>query len=102
MNGLLADRRVEAHRSLDGFGRCLGAANHFDEWDDVGRIERVADYDPFGVLASRLDDTWRYARRTRGDDRIERCRLIDGREQLHLEVRTLRAVLLDEVGLFER
>src|SRR6478736_5593575 len=102
MNGLLADRCVEMHRLLDGFGRCLGAAHHFDQWDDVGRIERVADNDPFRVLAGRLNHTWRYARRARGDDRIEGRGFIDGREQLHLEVRSLGAVFLDEVDLRER
>ncbi len=53
---LLADRCVERHRALDdGLGR-LRPAHHFDEGNDVGRIERVADDAALGTLGAGLDD----------------------------------------------
>src|SRR6202167_1533911 len=68
----------------------------------MGRIERVADDYPLGVLASRLHHAWRYPRRARGDDGIDGRRFIHVREQLYFEIRSLGAVFLDEVGRCER
>ena len=44
----LADRRIELHRLLDGLGRCLAAADHFHQRNDVRRIERMPDEHTLG------------------------------------------------------
>ena len=58
-NGLLADRGIEGHCSLDRFRRRFGSANDFHERDDVRRVEGVPDEDTLGVLALRLHDARR-------------------------------------------
>ena len=62
----------------------------------------MSDQDTLRVLALRLDNTRRYPRRTRSDKRIERSGIVHVGEQLHLEVRPLGSVFLDEVGLRQR
>ena len=90
MNRLLADRRIERHRLLDRFRRCLGAAHHFHQRNDVRRVERMADEDALGVLALRLHHARRDARRARGDDRVRRRGVVHVGEELDLEVRAAR------------
>src|SRR5258707_1936609 len=63
LNRLLSDRRIETHRLLDGFGRCLGAAHHFHKGNDVRRVERMSHQDALGVLALRLHHARRNSRR---------------------------------------
>src|SRR5690349_11269059 len=38
MNGFLANRSIEIHRSFDCLGRCPSTPNHFHEWNDVRRV----------------------------------------------------------------
>ena len=67
----------------------------------MGRVERVADDGPLRTPALGLHDAHRDARRARGDDRVGRRGVVDVGEQLDLEFRALRRVLLNEVGVAE-
>ena len=101
-NRLLADGFVKGHGPPDRLVRRLRTADDFDERDDVRRIERVADQHALGVHTVRLHDARRDPRRARGDDRVDRRGSVNVCEQLHLEIRALRSVFLDEVGVGQR
>ncbi len=94
---LLTNRRIERHRLIDGLGRRPGATDDFHQRDHMRRIEGVTDDTPFGVLARGLHHRHGQTRGARGDNRIDRRSLIEVSEQLDLEVRTLRAVFLNEI-----
>ena len=64
-------------------------------------VERVADDGSLRTPALGLHDAHRDARRARGDDRVGRCGVVDVGEQLDLQFRALRRVLLNEVGVGE-
>jgi len=68
----------------------------------VGRIEWVADDAALGTLGAGLDDVHGNPGRAGGEDRCWRSGFVHLREQLDLEVGSLRGVLLDEVCLGER
>ena len=102
VHGLLADRRIELHRPLDGARGRLHAADHFHQRNDVRRIERMSHQAALGVRALRLHDAGRDAGRARRDDRVRRSRIVHVGEQLHLEIRPLGAVFLNEVRRRQR
>jgi len=52
VDGLLPDRAIELHGPVDRLRRRLGSADHFDQRNDVGRIERVPDYTALRTLAT--------------------------------------------------
>ena len=66
------------------------------------RIEGVSDHAALGMLALRLANANRNARRTGGNDRIHRAGSVHIGVELDLEIRPLRPVFLDEVGFRER
>src|SRR5258708_28471084 len=70
LDRLLSNRSIERHRALNRFGRGLAATDHFNQRNDVWRIERMPDEYTLGVFAIRLHDAWRDARRARGNDRV--------------------------------
>src|SRR4029077_15888715 len=59
MDRFLADRSIEVDRLLDRLRRRLSAADHFDQWNDVRRVERMPDDNPFRMFALRLNHTRR-------------------------------------------
>src|SRR5208283_4865156 len=62
----LADSCVEGKRAFDG-GRCgVVAGDDFDQWHEVRRVERMADYAAPRMTAIRLQSAHQQAGRTRG------------------------------------
>ncbi|MCY1361119.1 hypothetical protein D9M69_477760 [compost metagenome] len=94
----LADGRIERHRAGDDLGRGLRTADHFDQRDQVRRIERMPQHHALRMYAARLHAADRQARRTRREDGLGRCRRVHAAEQVDLEIHALGAVLLHEVG----
>jgi hypothetical protein len=95
MNRFAAKAVVELQRG--GYG-CIASArmrDYFDQWHEVRRIERVSDQDTLGMLAF-VDElgTWN-TRRGRGYHDILPRFFVDLSEQLRLEVRPFRCVLIE-------
>ena len=102
MNRLLSDRGVERHRVSDRLRGGRRPTDDLHEGNDMRRIERVADHGPLRTPALGLHHAHRDAGRARGDDRVRRRGIVDVGEQLDLEFRTLRRVLLNEIGVGQR
>src|SRR5215469_18811118 len=67
MDWFFADRCVEVNRPLDCLWRRLLAGHNFNQRDDVGRIEGMADDATLGMFAGRLHDAHRQPGGTRRD-----------------------------------
>src|SRR3984957_14004447 len=52
MDRVFAHRAIEVQRSLDRVQRGLFAAAHLDEWNEVRRVERMAEHDALRVASA--------------------------------------------------
>src|ERR1700723_2964175 len=93
-----ANALVEFRGLLDRFFGGLGAANDFDQWNQMGRIERMSDDATLGMRsAAQLNLAHRESGRTRRDDHFRRQQITQLPIELLLEVEALRTILLDEI-----
>ena len=98
----LAERGVEARGPVDHRRVGLFAADHLDQRDQMGRVERVADDVALRAHAPRLQLARHQARGARGEHRVLRERALDLGKERSLGGEILRAVLLDEAGVLDR
>src|ERR1700733_3586982 len=103
MDRVFAHRAIEVQRSLDRVRRGLLAASHLDEWNEVGRVERMAEHDTLRVARTYvLELADRDRRRARGQQRIGWRGLVEAAEEITLDVEPLGAILLREAGVGDR
>ena len=98
----LADVGEEVCGPVDSGGRRGLSADDLDQRDEVGRIERMADDEPFGVgrLGGHLGHAVARSRRT--DDDVRWADLVDLGEETTLECEIFGSGLLDEPGARDR
>src|SRR3984957_12171823 len=103
MDRVLAYRAIEVQRSLDRIQRSLFAAAHLDEWNEVRRVERMAEHDALRVARTCvLELADRDRRRARGQQRVGWRGLVEAAEEISLDVEPLGAILLREAGVGDR
>src|SRR5580704_14492165 len=103
MDRVLAHRAIEVQRSLDRVQRGLFAAAHRDEWNEVRRVERMAEHDALRVAPTCvLELANRDRRRARGQQRGGWRGLVEAAEEIPLDVEPLGPILLHEAGVGDR
>src|SRR5882762_138209 len=89
---------VEFRDALNGLFGGLGATHDFDQWDKMGRIERMADYATLGMgAAAQLNLAHGEPGRARRDDHNGRQEVIELSIELLLEVEAFGAIFLDDI-----
>src|SRR5215813_6536381 len=96
VNRILAGKAIEIHRLADRLRRSPGTANHLDQRNEMGRIERMADDAALRVFAFHADTADQEPRRTGSDHRFRRQGGIESYEQFDLEILALGPALLHE------
>ncbi len=102
VNRPFADRLVKGQRTFDRSGRGSLAADHFNQRNEMRRIERMTDHAALGMTATRLQPADQQPRGTRSDDHFGRQDRIDPGEERLLDRLALGAILLNEIGLGHR
>ncbi|ABA52551.1 hypothetical protein BURPS1710b_A2129 [Burkholderia pseudomallei 1710b] len=92
-----AERAIDAERRVDGVGRGALAAQHFDERQQIDRIERMPDDAALGTMRARVEIRRQQARRRRRDDRIGLRRATDPLVQFELQRLALGRAFLHEI-----
>src|SRR5215472_2155600 len=98
----LADVPIELLRLFGNPGRCGAIGQHFDERDEMGRIERVPQNEPRRIFPSLLHLAEGETGSRRGHDRVRFQHRFDLREKSPLHLDTLWPALLNEVGVRDR
>ena len=93
---LLAERGIEIAGPIDRPILGLPPADHLHQWDQMRRVERVAEHEAPGARKPRLYLAHEQARRARCQHRLRAQRIVDPTEELTLERQVLRRVFLHE------
>jgi hypothetical protein len=78
------------------------APNHFDQWEQVYRIEGMADEDPLGMATAHLYPSGQQTGRAGSDEDIRRSNGVNLGQQAPLQILTLGCIFLHKVGIGDR
>ena len=103
LDRMLADRAIEGETPLDRLGRGRVAAGHLDQWDQMRRVERMAEHDALGMMGTGIleladGDAGGAGRQ----DRVRGRRGIQPAKQIALQVQALGSVLLHKLRVCNR
>ncbi|MNZ87037.1 hypothetical protein D3C78_1058840 [compost metagenome] len=90
---------IDLHGRLHRFRGGVFTTDHFHQWQQVNRVERVTDHAAFRMRGALVELAWQQARGAGADQRIGLGRRADFAVQVQFQLQSFRGALLDEIGI---